>query len=121
VPPPTEIVVKSENLKTLLHWQYPPVSETPHFIVEIKPYNSGSYEPIATCVNTSAHFCDISGVICDLYSSHWLRVKAVIGSQESEFVETNEFILQRHGKIGPPKLNLSSHGNKIVVDIYEPV
>lgn len=24
------------------------------------------------------------------------------------------------GKIGPPKLNLSKHGDKIVVDIYHP-
>ncbi|XP_071405259.1 interferon gamma receptor 1 isoform X1 [Pithys albifrons albifrons] len=121
VPSPTEIVVKSENLKTLLHWQYPPVSETPHFVVEIKPYDLGFYKIITTCVNTSAHFCDLSGEICDLYSSHWLRVKALIGSQQSEYVETNEFILQRHGKIGPPKLDLSRHGDKIVVDIYHPV
>ncbi|XP_027489326.1 interferon gamma receptor 1 isoform X1 [Corapipo altera] len=122
VPSPTEIVVRSENFKTLLHWQYPPVSETPHFIVEIKPYNLfysfGDYKNISTCVNTSAHFCDLSGEICEPYSSHWLRLKAIIGSQQSEYVETNEFILQRHGKIGPPKLNLSRHGDKIVVDIY---
>ncbi|NXS21383.1 INGR1 protein, partial [Mystacornis crossleyi] len=121
VPSPTEIVVTSENFKTVLHWQYPSVSETPRFIVEIKPYNLGDYKNVSTCVNTSAHFCDLSEEICDPYSSHWLRVKAVVGSQESEFVEANEFILQRHGKIGPPKLNLSRHDDKIVVDIYHHV
>ncbi|XP_062346088.1 interferon gamma receptor 1 [Cinclus cinclus] len=118
VPSPMEIVVTSENFKTVLHWQYPPVPETPHFIVEIKPYNLGYYKNVSTCVNTSAHFCDISKEICDPYVSHWLRVKAVVGSQQSEYVEANEFILQRHGKIGPPKLNLSRHGDKILVDIY---
>ncbi|XP_066171697.1 interferon gamma receptor 1 [Sylvia atricapilla] len=118
VPSPTEIVVISENFKTVLHWQYPHVSETPHFIVEIKPYNLGYYKNVSTCVNASAHFCDLSKEICDPYTSYWLRVKAVVGSQQSEYVESNEFILQRQGKIGPPKLNLSRHGDKIMVDIY---
>lgn len=54
-------------------------------------------------MNTTAHFCDLSEEICDPYTSHWFRVKAVVGSQQSEFVETNEFILQRLGK-----LNLNS-------------
>ncbi|NXM51968.1 INGR1 protein, partial [Illadopsis cleaveri] len=121
VPSPTEVVVTSENFKTVLHWQYPPVSETPHFIVEIKPYNLGYYKNVSTCVNTSAHFCDLSEEICDPYTSYWLRAKALVGSQQSEYVESNEFILQRHGKIGPPKLNLSRHGDKIMVDIYHHV
>ncbi|XP_041279616.1 interferon gamma receptor 1 [Onychostruthus taczanowskii] len=121
VPSPTGIVVTSENFKTVLHWQYPSMSETPRFIVEIKPYNLGHYKNVSTCVNTSAHFCDLSVEICDPYSSHWLQVKAVVGSQQSEYVEANEFILQRHGKIGPPKLNVSRHGDKIMVDIHHPV
>ncbi|KAM7028082.1 interferon gamma receptor 1 [Passerculus sandwichensis] len=121
VPSPTGVVVTSENFKTVLHWQYPPISETPHFIVEIKPYNLGEYKEISTCVNTSAHFCDVSEEICEPYSSHWLKVKAVVGSEQSEYVETNEFILQKHGKIGPPKLNISRHGDEIMVDIHHPV
>ncbi|KGL91063.1 Interferon gamma receptor 1, partial [Charadrius vociferus] len=120
VPSPTQIQVTSENFKTILHWQYPPISETPHFIVEIKPYNPGSYKIVSTCVNISASFCDVSSEIKDLFDSHWLRVKALVGSQQSEYVETKEFILRKHGKIGPPKLNLSRHGDKIMVDIYHP-
>ncbi|NXS49488.1 INGR1 protein, partial [Balaeniceps rex] len=117
---PTQVVVTSENFKTVLRWQYPPMSETPHFIVEIKPYNVGSYKIVSTCVNISANFCDLSREIHDHFASHWLRVKAVVGSQQSEYVETNEFILQKHGKIGPPKVNLSRHSDKIMVDIYHP-
>ncbi|NXT44637.1 INGR1 protein, partial [Pelecanoides urinatrix] len=120
VPLPTQIVVTSENFKTILHWQYPPMSETPRFIVEIKPYNLGYYNNVSTCVNISALFCDLSREIRDPFSSHWLRVKAVVGLQQSEYVETNEFILQKCGKIGPPKLNLSRRGDKIMVDIYHP-
>ncbi|NXP91755.1 INGR1 protein, partial [Passerina amoena] len=121
VPSPTGLVVTSENFKTVLHWQYPPMSETPHFIVEIKPYNLGRYKEVSTCVNTSAHFCDVSEEICESDSSHWLKVKAVVGSQQSEYVESNEFILQRHGKIGPPKLSISRHGDEVMVDIHHPV
>ncbi|NWH57880.1 INGR1 protein, partial [Geococcyx californianus] len=120
VPSPTQIVVTSENFKTVLHWQYPPMSETPRFIVEIKPYDLGKYKNISTCVNISAHFCDVSTEIQNVFSSYWLRVKAIVGSQQSEYVETSVFILKKHGKIGPPKLNLSSHNDKIVVDIYHP-
>ncbi|KFQ23531.1 Interferon gamma receptor 1, partial [Mesitornis unicolor] len=120
VPSPTGVVVTSENFKTVVHWQYPPMSETPHFIVEIKPYNVGNYSIVSTCVNISAHFCDVSSKIDDPFTSHWFQVKAVVGSQQSAYFETNEFILQKHGRIGSPKLNLSRHGDKIMVDIYHP-
>uniref|UniRef100_A0A8B9F226 Interferon gamma receptor 1 n=2 Tax=Amazona TaxID=12929 RepID=A0A8B9F226_9PSIT len=120
VPSPMQITVTSENFKTILHWQYPPMSETPRFVVEIKPYNLGNYTIVSTCVNISAHFCDLSREIHEPFASYWLQVKAIVGSQQSEYVETNEFILQRHGKIGPPKLNLSRHGDRIMIDIYHP-
>ncbi|XP_075270074.1 interferon gamma receptor 1 isoform X2 [Opisthocomus hoazin] len=117
VPSPTQIVVTSENFKTVLHWQYPPMSEMPHFTVEVKPYNLGYYKIVSTCVNISAHFCDLSREIHEPFASYWLRVKAAVGSRQSQYVETNEFILQKHG---PPKLNLSRHSGEIVIDIYHP-
>nr|XP_009930292.1 PREDICTED: LOW QUALITY PROTEIN: interferon gamma receptor 1 [Opisthocomus hoazin] len=120
LPSPTQIVVTSENFKTVLHWQYPPMSEMPHFTVEVKPYNLGYYKIVSTCVNISAHFCDLSREIHEPFASYWLRVKAAVGSRQSQYVETNEFILQKHGKIGPPKLNLSRHSGEIVIDIYHP-
>ncbi|NXT75957.1 INGR1 protein, partial [Zapornia atra] len=120
VPSPTEIVVTANNFENILHWQYPPMSETPRFIVEIKSYDVGRYEIVESCVNISHHFCDFSKKIKDAFVSYWLQVKAVVGSQQSEYVETEEFILQKHGKMAPPKLNLSRHGDKIVVDIYHP-
>ncbi|NWW44433.1 INGR1 protein, partial [Pedionomus torquatus] len=120
VPSPTQIKVTSENFKAILHWQYPSMPETPHFIVEIKPYNLGYYKIVSECENISTHFCDVSKEIRDPFSSHWFQAKAIVGSQQSEYVETDEFILRRDGKVGPPKLNLSRHGDKIMVDIYHP-
>ncbi|XP_062428474.1 interferon gamma receptor 1 isoform X2 [Rhea pennata] len=120
VPLPTQTVITSKNFKTLLHWDYPPIFETPRFTVEIKPYNLGFYKAVSACVNISAHFCDLSGEIQDLFSSHWFRVKAIVESEQSEYAETSEFVFQKHGKIGPPELHLSRHGDKITVDIYHP-
>uniref|UniRef100_G3UQT7 Uncharacterized protein n=1 Tax=Meleagris gallopavo TaxID=9103 RepID=G3UQT7_MELGA len=120
VPSPTGTLVTSRNFRTVLHWQYPTVSETPHFVVEVKPYHLGNYTTVSTCVNISATSCDLSEEIEEIFLSYWFRIKAVVGSQQSEYVETDEFVLQRHGKIGPPKLNLSRHGAEIIVDIYNP-
>ncbi|NXA54549.1 INGR1 protein, partial [Nothocercus julius] len=104
VPSPTQIAVTAENFKTFLHWQYPAISETAYFTVEIKPYNLGTYKAVLTCVNISALFCDVSGEIDDPFSSHWLRVKAAVDSEQSEYAESSEFILQQHGKFHTPNL-----------------
>ncbi|XP_052530809.1 interferon gamma receptor 1 [Tympanuchus pallidicinctus] len=120
VPSPTGILVTSKNFRTVLHWQYPSMSETPRFVVEVKPYHLGNYTTVSTCVNISATSCDLSDEIKEIFLSYWFRIKAIVGSQQSEYIETNEFVLQRHGKIGPPKLNLSRHGAEIIVDIYNP-
>ncbi|XP_065589285.1 interferon gamma receptor 1 [Cyrtonyx montezumae] len=94
--------------------------ETPRFVVEVKPYYIGHYKIVSACVNISATSCDLSREIEDIFSSYWFRIKAFVGSQQSEYVETDEFVLQKHGKIGPPKLNLSRHSAEIMVDIYHP-
>ncbi|EOB02647.1 Interferon-gamma receptor alpha chain, partial [Anas platyrhynchos] len=98
VPSPTDLVVTSQNFKTVLSWQYQPMSETPYFVVEIKPYIPGTYMTVSTCVNISTNSCDLSREVKETFSPYWFRVKAVVGSEESEYVETNEFILQKHGK-----------------------
>uniref|UniRef100_A0A8C7ECG6 Interferon gamma receptor 1 n=1 Tax=Nothoprocta perdicaria TaxID=30464 RepID=A0A8C7ECG6_NOTPE len=75
---------------------------------------------VLTCVNISAHFCDLSGEIEDPFSSHWLRVKAAVESEQSEYAESSEFVLQQQVKIGPPVLHLLRQDDKIIVDIYHP-
>ncbi|KFP87944.1 Interferon gamma receptor 1, partial [Apaloderma vittatum] len=98
VPSPTQVVITSENFKTVLHWQYPSMSETPLFTVRFISYKSGSCELVSTCVNISANFCDISREIHDPDTSHWFQVQAVVGSQRSKYSEAEEFILRRHGE-----------------------
>ncbi|XP_032625902.1 interferon gamma receptor 1 [Chelonoidis abingdonii] len=117
VPLPTNVVIESLNFKTILRWDYMRMPEPPHFIVEIQPYELGKYKPVSICMNTTKHYCDLSKEIEDLTQSHWARVKAFIGLEESEYVETKEFVLRRDGKIGPPTLNVSIERDQIRVEI----
>uniref|UniRef100_A0A8C4Y0W3 Fibronectin type-III domain-containing protein n=1 Tax=Gopherus evgoodei TaxID=1825980 RepID=A0A8C4Y0W3_9SAUR len=98
VPLPTNVVIESLNFKTVLRWDYIRMPEPPHFIVEIQPYELGKYKPVSICMNTTKHYCDLSKEIEDPIQSHWARVKAFIGLEESEYVETKEFVLRRDGK-----------------------
>lgn len=68
-------------------------------------YSPGHYKNISGCVDIAARVCDLTREIGDAFESHWLQVKAVVGTQQSEYVETSEFILQKHGKFHH-KLNL---------------
>uniref|UniRef100_A0A8C8SY19 Interferon gamma receptor 1 n=1 Tax=Pelusios castaneus TaxID=367368 RepID=A0A8C8SY19_9SAUR len=121
VPVPTDVVIKSLDFKTWLHWNYVSMPLTPYFTVEIKPYDIGIYQPVKTCRNIKKHKCDLSKEIKELSHSHWVRVKALIGSEESEYVETKEFILRRDGKIRPPNVTLSIEDDgRIKVDVYHP-
>ncbi|XP_074846583.1 interferon gamma receptor 1 isoform X2 [Carettochelys insculpta] len=120
VPLPTNVVIESLNFVTVLRWDYFHTVPTPHFIVEIKPYEPGIYKPVSSCMNIVKHRCDLSNEIQELSLSHWARVKALIGLEESEYVETKEFVLRRDGKIGPPTLNMSLEKDQIRIEIRHP-
>ncbi|XP_043366999.1 interferon gamma receptor 1 isoform X2 [Dermochelys coriacea] len=93
---------------------------TPRFIVEIKPYELGKYKIVSTCMNTRKHYCDLSNEIEELSQSYWAKVKAFIELEESEYVETKEFVLRRDGKVGPPTLNVSIERDQLRVEIRHP-
>nr|XP_048700380.1 interferon gamma receptor 1 isoform X1 [Caretta caretta] len=120
VPLPTKVEIESLNFHTVLHWDYMRVPTTPRFTVEIKPYELGKYKPVSTCMNTTKHYCDLSNEIEELSQSYWAKVKAFIELEESEYVETKEFVLRRDGKIGPPTLNVSIERDQIRVEIRHP-
>ncbi|XP_006269486.3 interferon gamma receptor 1 [Alligator mississippiensis] len=120
VSPPTNVEMESFNFKTLLRWDYSSMVPNARFTVEIKPYQLGYYAQISSCVNISRHHCDLSENITDPLLSHWAKVKAHVGSEESSFVESKEFILANQGKIGTPTLTVLTQGNELKVDIFHP-
>ncbi|KAF0875441.1 INGR1 protein, partial [Crocuta crocuta] len=118
VPKPTNIQIKAHNFNTVLSWDYPTMSETPVFTVQVKNYVEAIW--IDAC-NTSHHYCNIFSTISDPSVSLWARIKARLGQKESAYVESKEFILCRHGKIGSPDLSIRKMERQIVIDIFHPL
>uniref|UniRef100_A0A8D0H7M2 Interferon gamma receptor 1 n=1 Tax=Sphenodon punctatus TaxID=8508 RepID=A0A8D0H7M2_SPHPU len=121
VPPPTDLLIYSYNFNTSFSWSYESLSPAPLFIVEIQRYEDGKFIQVSTCVKISQHYCDISKEIKDPALSRWVRVKALIGLDESEYAESKEFVLRRDGIIGSPTLHVSAEDDGIKVDIYHPI
>ncbi|XP_014417908.2 interferon gamma receptor 1 isoform X1 [Camelus ferus] len=117
VPVPANLTFEAYNLNAVLLWDYPIMPWTPVFTVQVKAYEDPVW--IDAC-NTSLHSCDISSLINDPSGSLWARVKARLGQKESAYAESKEFILCRHGKIGPPKLDIRKKEDQIIVDIFHP-
>uniref|UniRef100_A0A673SNY1 Fibronectin type-III domain-containing protein n=1 Tax=Suricata suricatta TaxID=37032 RepID=A0A673SNY1_SURSU len=95
VPKPTNIQIKAYNFNTVLSWDYPTMSETPLFIVQVMNYEDAEW--IDAC-NTSQHYCNIFSTISDPSISLWARIKARLGQKESDDAMSEEFILCRHGE-----------------------
>ncbi|XP_075410597.1 interferon gamma receptor 1 [Tenrec ecaudatus] len=119
VPVPTNVVIKSYNMNPTLHWEYPTMVPAPVFTVEVKDYDHGLWK--AVCTNTSLHYCNFFNEIYDPLDSLWARVKARIGQKESAYVETKDFIICQHGKVGPPKLHIREKEDIIIIDIFHPL
>ncbi|XP_003986655.1 interferon gamma receptor 1 [Felis catus] len=118
VPKPTNIEIKAYNFNSVLSWDYPTMSQTPVFIVQVKNYGEAIW--VDAC-NTSHHSCNIFSAITDPSLSLWARIKARLGQKESAYAESKEFILCKQGKIGPPELGIRNMEKHIIIDIFHPL
>ncbi|KAK1338053.1 hypothetical protein QTO34_001161 [Cnephaeus nilssonii] len=118
VPIPTNLKIEAYNLNTVLYWNYPIMAQKPVFTVQVIVY--GEDEWFDAC-NTSQHHCNISSTIRNPHDPLWARVKARLGQEESAYVESEEFILCQHGKVGPPKLQISHKEDQIIINIFHPL
>ncbi|KAM4770993.1 interferon gamma receptor 1 [Rhinophrynus dorsalis] len=122
VPTPFDLTIKSYNFNTTLYWDYNITSAIPHFQVEIWNFTKEEYWTIVdTCKNIFQNYCDLSQQIIDPGIFYHVRVKAFVGSAESEYAIKKDFCLRIHGSIGPPTLNASFEDKEIVVDIWHPL
>ncbi|XP_054826341.1 interferon gamma receptor 1 [Eublepharis macularius] len=120
VPPPTNVTIQTYNFKTSLHWDYQNMSPKPLFTVKILCYGN-SYTEVSSCANISQHYCDLTHKINKECISLWAKVKALAGSRESEYKESESFDPIRDARIGPAKFNLSVEDGEIAVDIEHPL
>ncbi|XP_008572143.1 PREDICTED: interferon gamma receptor 1 [Galeopterus variegatus] len=119
VPVPTNVTIESYNMNPVLYWEYQVMPQTPVFTVQVKKYLGGVWNN--ACVNISHHSCNIFDQIDDPSDSLWARVKARVGQEESPYALSKEFILCRHGKIGPPRVDIREKENQIIVNIFHPI
>ncbi|XP_061479941.1 interferon gamma receptor 1 [Rhineura floridana] len=121
VPPPTNIVIDSYNFNSSVQWDYESKSSKTLFVVKILCYGAPTAVEVSNCVNITKHYCDLTHKIDNRCHSFWILVKALSGLNESKYIHSENFHVTRHGRIGPPKLNLSIEDQEIKVDIKHPL
>ncbi|XP_069831109.1 interferon gamma receptor 1 [Dendropsophus ebraccatus] len=117
VPKPFNLKKESYNFNSLLYWHYNINSITPYFQVEYK--KNDAWTIVETCERISHNYCNLSKIIVDPYDYYGVQVKAIVGSEMSEYA-TTEFYLIDDGIIGPPKLNASVKGKFLLIDVSFP-
>ncbi|XP_031236383.1 interferon gamma receptor 1 isoform X1 [Mastomys coucha] len=117
VPVPTNVLIKSYNLNPEVCWEYQSMSRTPIFTVQVKMY-PGTWTD--ACTNISDHCCNIYQQITYPDLSAWARVKAKVGQKESNYAYSEEFIMCRKGKVGPPGLDIRRKEDQLIVHILHP-
>ncbi|XP_063299345.1 interferon gamma receptor 1 [Pelobates fuscus] len=121
VPLPFNLEIKSYNFNTTIQWEYKITSVSPYFQVEIKNYKTGdNWTVVNNCKRIPQHYCDLSKKIKEPDVFYNVRIKAFLGTEESEYATKRDFCLKIDGIIGPPTLNATVENNKIVLDIWHP-
>ncbi|GAB1294941.1 Interferon gamma receptor 1 [Apodemus speciosus] len=115
VPVPTNVLITSYNLNPVVCWKYKNMSQTPLFTVQVKVDNWTD-----SCTDISDHCCNIFEQLTYPDVSAWARVKAKVGQKESNYARSQEFIMCRKGKVGPPGLNIRRKEDQLVVHVFHP-
>ncbi|XP_073527420.1 interferon gamma receptor 1 [Phyllobates terribilis] len=114
---PFNLQKKSYNFNSTLYWDYNMTSVTPYFQVEYKYYKNNVWTIVETCRNILHNYCDLSEEIVDPFIHYQVRVKALLGSEMSDYTMT-EFSLIDDGIIGPSKMNASVNEKFLSIDIW---
>ncbi|XP_051853796.1 interferon gamma receptor 1 isoform X2 [Antechinus flavipes] len=119
VSPPTNVEIKSYNLNPEVFWDYQITSPTPTFTVQLRKYPNEVWNEV--CTNISHKICNIFDHVKNSQVAYWARVKAIVGQNESSFVESEAFHMYEKGKIGPPTLKIQEKNDKLIIDIDHPL
>ncbi|KAF6734260.1 Interleukin-10 receptor subunit beta [Oryzias melastigma] len=117
---PANVQLTSTNMNLVLRWDPPPAGApgdllyTTELKSTVSQFNPG-------CVNTSALECDLTSLVISIYGRYTGRVKARRGAQSSEWVLSEEFVLDKQTSIGPPNVSLHSNRANLEVSIKDPV
>ncbi|XP_035533119.1 interleukin-10 receptor subunit beta-like [Morone saxatilis] len=118
---PTNVRLTSYNMNLVLRWDPPegPASG----LVYTTEYRSTALGYVTACVNISYCECDITALSKSIsqYGKYFGRVRAHLGAESSDWVESHPITLDKYTTIGSPNVSLFSNGAMIEVSIKDPV
>ncbi|XP_070694070.1 interleukin-10 receptor subunit beta-like [Pempheris klunzingeri] len=118
---PTNVHLTSYNMDLVLKWGAPEGAASS--VVYTAEYRSTVSNYRAGCVNISHLECDFSRLNTSIsqYGKYSGRVRAQLGAESSDWVESNQINLDKDTVIGSPSVSLFSNGATIDVSITDPV
>ncbi|XP_015247159.1 PREDICTED: interleukin-10 receptor subunit beta-like [Cyprinodon variegatus] len=115
---PTNVRLSSRNLNLILTWDPPAGAPsgllyTTKTLSKIKNYTQG-------CENIATHLCNLTSFEYSVYGSYKGQVRAMLGAETSDWVESNWITLDKDTIIGPPTVSLIPIGQTLEVSIKDP-
>lgn len=116
---PNNVHLTSHNMNLVLRWDPPEGAASG--LVYTTMYRSSFTDYRKGCVNISSLKCDFTPFKISLYGSYTGRVRAQLGAESSNWVESNHVTLDKDTFIGSPNVSLHSNGATLEVSIQDPV
>ncbi|XP_040913718.1 interleukin-10 receptor subunit beta-like isoform X2 [Toxotes jaculatrix] len=122
---PTNVHLTSYNMNLVLRWNSPKGADSN--LVYTTQYKTSVTNYIEGCVNISTLECDFTRLSTSVhpsiieYGKYTGRVRAQLGSESSDWVESDHITLDKDTIIGSPNISLISAGATIEVSITDPV
>ncbi|XP_026060307.1 cytokine receptor family member B15 [Carassius auratus] len=114
---PQNVKVTSINMATVVEWT------SPHSPMSNVTYTAIYFlrkENVSICVNTKELKCDV-GKLPSVFGRYIFQVRAEVQGLFSEWVNSNEFLPNKHTIIGPPTVHLVIQNNTLDVHVQAPV
>lgn len=116
---PTNVSLKSSNMDLVLSWDSPEGASSG--LLYTAEYNTSVTSYKVGCVNISQLECDFTNLSISMYGKYTGRVRAQLGAESSNWVESNQITVDKDTIIGSPTVTLFSNGATIEVTIVDPV
>ncbi|KAM7137242.1 interleukin-20 receptor subunit alpha [Molossus nigricans] len=122
LPKPVNVTFLSINMKNTLQWSPPEglqgveVTYTVHYFI----YGQKKWLNKSECRNINRTYCDLSAETSDFEHQYYAKVKAIWGTNCSNWAETGRFYPFLETQIGPPEVALNPEERSISVVLTAP-
>lgn len=113
IPSPVNLNIQCHNFSVRAYWNYSQPSLQPSFTVELFRYG-GERINVTNCWNIRRRHCDVSRLVLhSVKESYFVRVSAVVGSEQSapavspEFTYNRNMVEEEHCLLDFPRVNMS--------------